>query len=74
MIDLVLATGNRDKIIEIRALLEDLPFRIVTIDDLPSFPEVEEDQDSLEGNAVKKALAFARDKTLDLPRQEARCT
>ena len=42
MIDLLLATGNRDKIREIRALLSGLSFRIVTLDDVPGLPDVVE--------------------------------
>ncbi len=57
---LFLATGNKDKIAEIRRILADLPFRVVTVDDRPGLPEVIEDRDTLEGNASKKALALAR--------------
>ncbi len=60
MIDLLLATGNRDKIREIRALLSGLSFRIVTLDDLPGLPDVVEDCDTFEGNASKKALTLAK--------------
>lgn len=60
MIDLLLATGNRDKITEITALLTDLSFHIVSAADRPDLPDVVEDQDTFEGNASKKALTLAR--------------
>jgi XTP/dITP diphosphohydrolase len=52
---LVLATHNRHKIIEIKHLLDTLPFQVMTLDDFPDFPEVVEDAATLEGNALKKA-------------------
>jgi XTP/dITP diphosphohydrolase len=51
----VLATRNAHKVREIAALLEELPVRLVGIDELaPGVPLVE-DQDSFEGNAYAKA-------------------
>ena len=56
---LVLASQNKDKLIEIKALLADLPIEIVTVGDLlPDF-EVIEDKDTILGNAAKKALETA---------------
>ena len=52
---LVLATNNRDKIVEIKHLLEDLPITILTADDYLEFPDVEETGDTLEENALLKA-------------------
>ncbi len=52
---LVLATHNRDKITEIKALLNDLPIQILTFEDFKRLPDVIEDRDTLEGNAEKKA-------------------
>lgn len=52
---LVLATHNRDKITEIRALLGELPITILTRDDFPDFPEIPETASTLEGNAELKA-------------------
>ena len=52
---LVLATHNRDKIDEMRQALMSLPVRILTLDDFPQMPEVDEDGDTLEANARKKA-------------------
>jgi len=52
---LVLATHNKDKIKEIKALLQELPITILTFEDVGGLPEVIEDRDTLEGNAEKKA-------------------
>ncbi|MCJ7806059.1 MAG: XTP/dITP diphosphatase [Clostridia bacterium] len=57
---LILATGNRNKVSEIRALLQDLPVEILTIEDYPSLVMPEEDQPTFAGNAAKKAQAVAR--------------
>ena len=54
---LVLATRNPHKVSEIAALLSGIPVRVVSCLDLPGVPEVVEDAATLEGNAVKKAVA-----------------
>ena len=56
---LVLATRNRGKVEEIRALLRDLPLEIVSLDQLAGIPAVKEDQATFSGNALKKAAAVA---------------
>jgi XTP/dITP diphosphohydrolase len=58
--DLVLATHNRDKAKEIRAFLGGSGYRILTLEDFPSAPEVVEDGDSYEANAMKKAKTTAQ--------------
>ena len=58
--DLVLATRNLDKVKEIKDVLKKLKFRIFTFTDFPGFPDVEEDEDSLYGNALKKARTIAK--------------
>ena len=55
---LLIATKNADKIIEIRDLLADIPVEIITMHDISDLPDVDEDQPTLEGNAIKKATAF----------------
>jgi XTP/dITP diphosphohydrolase len=55
--ELVLATRNRDKIKEIRHILEGLDATILTLDDFPPAPEPVEDGETLEANALKKARA-----------------
>jgi XTP/dITP diphosphohydrolase len=52
---LLLATNNRYKIIELRALLADVPAELLTIERFPQVTLPAEDKDTLEGNAVKKA-------------------
>ncbi len=57
--ELVLATRNRHKGEELTALLGDLGITIRTLDEFPDAPEVVEDGDTCEANAVKKAQAIA---------------
>ena len=57
---LVVATRNRDKLVEIRRALEGLSIELVSIADFPGVPEVEEDGATLEDNAIKKATSAAR--------------
>jgi XTP/dITP diphosphohydrolase len=57
--ELVLATRNRHKGAELAALLADLPIRIRTMDEFPDVPDVVEDGDTCEANAIKKARAVA---------------
>ncbi len=56
---LVLATNNRDKVTEIKHLLEDLPITILTKDDFLEFPDPWETGDTLEQNARLKAKEIA---------------
>jgi len=52
---LMLATRNHGKIKEIEDLLKDLPIEIHNVSEYPTIPEVVEDEETLEGNAIKKA-------------------
>jgi XTP/dITP diphosphohydrolase len=52
---LILATHNRDKVREIRALLKNSLFTILTLDDFPQLEEIEESAKTLRQNALKKA-------------------
>ena len=56
---LLLATRNLDKIEEIREALAGLEIDLLTVDELGPLPEVIEDQETLLGNAVKKAATLA---------------
>lgn len=56
---LVLATNNRDKVKEIKHLLEELPVTILTADDFLEFPDPEETGSTLVENAVLKARAIS---------------
>lgn len=57
--ELVLATHNRHKVTELIQLLGGLGITIRTLDEFPEAPEVVEDGDTCEANAVKKACAIA---------------
>jgi XTP/dITP diphosphohydrolase len=57
--ELVLATRNRNKVIELVALLGDLGATIHTLDEFRDAPDVLEDGDTCEANAMKKARAIA---------------
>ena len=56
--DIVLATRNPDKVREIRAILEPLDVTVRTLEEFPEAPEVVEDGETLEDNALKKARAI----------------
>lgn len=58
--ELVLATRNPDKGRELAVLLGDLGIRIRTLAEFPAAPDVVEDGETCEANAVKKATAIAR--------------
>lgn len=58
--ELVLATGNRDKQQEMKAFLQDLGLTIRTLDEFPSAPVVIEDGETCQANAGKKASEIAR--------------
>jgi XTP/dITP diphosphohydrolase len=59
-ISLVLATRNRGKIKEIGEYLKDHPLRILCLDDFGPTPSVEEDGETFEENAYKKAAFVSR--------------
>ena len=58
--ELVLATGNRDKQREMKAFLRDLGVTIRTLDEFPGAPVVLEDGETCRANAGKKAVEIAR--------------
>ena len=61
MVRLLLATRNRGKVREFRALLAGIAgLEVVTLDDVPALPEVIEDGATFEHNARKKAIEIAR--------------
>lgn len=55
---ILVATGNPGKLVEISAML-DIPARWLTLKDFPPIQEVEEDGQTFEENARKKALGYA---------------
>lgn len=57
----VLASGNHKKLKELRAVLSDLPFSLLSPEELGGATlEVDETAETFEGNARLKALAYAR--------------
>ncbi|MFH1336831.1 MAG: XTP/dITP diphosphatase [Candidatus Zixiibacteriota bacterium] len=57
---IVLATNNKDKIREIKRILLGLPAEVLTLEDFPGFPKVEETGKTLEENAILKAETVFR--------------
>lgn len=62
---IVLATGNQGKVKEFQKILKDFPFEIKCLSDFGPLPEVEEDGETFDDNAYKKAVFTA--KVLGLP-------
>jgi XTP/dITP diphosphohydrolase len=61
LLTIVLATTNHGKILELKALLGDLPIQFLSVAEvLPEPPNVVEDGATFEENALLKALAVAR--------------
>ncbi|MFA5096369.1 MAG: non-canonical purine NTP pyrophosphatase, partial [Candidatus Omnitrophota bacterium] len=60
MIKLVVATKNRKKLAEIRAILKDLKLEIGSLADYRGFPRIVENGKTFKQNAVKKAVKAAR--------------
>ena len=58
--NLLLATRNRNKVIEMQHALEDTDWQAITLSDFAGAPEVEEDGATFEENALKKARSAAR--------------
>lgn len=58
--EIILATRNKKKAEEMTRILGGMGITILTLNDFPLCPEVEEDRDTFEGNAMKKALSAAR--------------
>ena len=57
---LILATNNRHKIAELTALLEGAGVTILTKEDFPDFPEIEETANTLAENALEKSRTIFR--------------
>ncbi len=59
-IPLVIATGNPGKVVEINDLLTGFPIQIKSLTDFGPIPEVEEDGETFEENAYKKASVTSK--------------
>jgi len=60
LISIVIATRNKGKTAEIREMLKDFSVNIKNLDDFGPIPEIEEDGDTFDENAYKKASVTAR--------------
>jgi XTP/dITP diphosphohydrolase len=56
-LEIVAATGNREKLLELRNILSPIGVQVLSLADLDVDIGVEEDAETFEGNAVKKAEA-----------------
>ncbi len=56
---LMIASKNKHKIEEIAELLQDIDVELISAVDFPEIPDVIEDKDTIEGNAIKKATEIA---------------
>ena len=56
---LLIGSGNIDKAAELAHLLEGLPWAVRSLRDYPKITEPEEDADTFEGNALKKARYYS---------------
>jgi XTP/dITP diphosphohydrolase len=57
--EIVLATRNKKKAEELNRMLAGMDIKVTTLNDFADCPEVLEDKDTFEGNAIKKALEVA---------------
>lgn len=60
MLEIVLATRNKNKVKEIEKILNSINARLLSLDDFPGCPKVVEDGETLEANAKKKALVVSQ--------------
>ena len=58
--EIILATGNKHKVSEIKAILSDLKINIKPMMEFEKYPKVVEDGLTLEENATKKAVEVAK--------------
>lgn len=57
---IVAATKNKGKIKEIKSILSDSDYQILSMEDIGIDVDVEEDSDTFEGNAIKKAAEIMK--------------
>lgn len=60
MRELVIATGNRKKLVELKRYLKGVPLKVVSLDAVGRRPRIREDGDTFMKNAVKKAVIVSR--------------
>lgn len=57
---IVLASRNNHKILEIKTILQDLPYEFLTLNDFPDVPALREDGATFQDNSLQKAEAVHR--------------
>ena len=57
---ILLATRNKGKVRELRELFNPMGIEVLSIDAFPTAPEVEEDGETFEANAIKKAETISK--------------
>ncbi len=57
---ILIATANKGKVREIRDLVRDLPVEFLSLAEVADVPDVVEDADTFEGNALKKARIISQ--------------
>jgi non-canonical purine NTP pyrophosphatase (RdgB/HAM1 family) len=60
MRSIVLATGNKDKLAELRSLMKGSGVTVLSLADFPKMPSVREDGKTFEANAEKKARVYSK--------------
>lgn len=58
LMKIFIGSKNKDKIKEIKEILKE--YEILSLNDFPNAPDVIEDKDTIEGNAIKKAIENAQ--------------
>jgi XTP/dITP diphosphohydrolase len=58
--EIILATGNKHKVQEMKEILKDLSIKVTPMISFPQYPNTEEDGKTLEENAIKKARETAK--------------
>jgi XTP/dITP diphosphohydrolase len=58
--EILLATRNPKKLLELKRLLRGIGIRISGLDDFKGLPEVKEDMDTFKGNAIKKSTEISK--------------
>ncbi|MDR2644500.1 MAG: XTP/dITP diphosphatase [Endomicrobium sp.] len=58
--EIILATGNKHKVQEMKEILKDLGIKFTPMISFPQYPNTEEDGKTLEENAIKKARETAK--------------
>ncbi len=60
MRELLIATSNEGKLREMLAILEGIPFTVLSLADIEKGPDVEEPAETFEGNAIIKAFMYGK--------------